>query len=41
MLLATSSCLTNVDGYYASLALKAMRLGVAMAYQSQIVNEFF
>lgn len=40
MMLATSSCLTNVDGYYASLALKAMRLGVAMAYQSQIVNEF-
>ncbi len=37
---STSSCLTNVDGYYASLALKAMRLGVAMAYQSQIVNEF-
>jgi carbon-monoxide dehydrogenase catalytic subunit len=36
----TSSCLTNVDGYYVSLALKAMRLGVAMAYQSQIVNEF-
>ncbi|MFO7996598.1 MAG: anaerobic carbon-monoxide dehydrogenase catalytic subunit [Dehalococcoidia bacterium] len=40
MMLATSSCLTNVDGYYASLALKAMRLGVAMAYQSQIVNEY-
>lgn len=40
MMLATSSCLTNVDGYYASLALKAMRLGIAMAYQSQIVNEF-
>ncbi len=40
MMLATSSCLTNVDGYYVSLALKAMRLGVAMAYQSQIVNEF-
>jgi len=40
MMLATSSCLTNVDGYYASLALKAMRLAVAMAYQSQIVNEF-
>jgi carbon-monoxide dehydrogenase catalytic subunit len=37
---ATSSCLTNVDGYYQSLALKAMRLGVAMAYQSQIVNEY-
>ncbi len=40
MMLATSSCLTNVDGYYVSLALKAMRLGIAMAYQSQIVNEF-
>ncbi|MHA1688518.1 MAG: anaerobic carbon-monoxide dehydrogenase catalytic subunit, partial [Promethearchaeota archaeon] len=40
LLLSTSSCLTNVDGYYASLALKAMRLGIAMAYQSQIVNEF-
>lgn len=40
MLLATSSCLTNVDGYYASLALKAMRMGIAMAYQSQIVTEF-
>ena len=40
MLFATSSCLTNVDGYYVSLALKAMRLGIAMAYQSQIVNEF-
>ena len=40
MLFSTSSCLTNVDGYYASLALKAMRLGIAMAYQSQIVNEF-
>ncbi len=40
MLFATSSCLTNVDGYYASLALKAMRLSIAMAYQSQIVNEF-
>jgi carbon-monoxide dehydrogenase catalytic subunit len=40
MLLSTSSCLTNVDGYYASLALKAMRMGIAMGYQSQIVNEF-
>jgi carbon-monoxide dehydrogenase catalytic subunit len=40
MMFSTSSCLTNVDGYYASLAMKAMRLGVAMAYQSQIVNEF-
>jgi carbon-monoxide dehydrogenase catalytic subunit len=40
MMTASSSCLTNVDGYYVSLALKAMRLSVAMAYQSQIVNEF-
>lgn len=40
MMLATSSCLTNVDGYYLSLALKAMRLAIAMAYQSQIVNEY-
>lgn len=40
MLRATSSCLTNVDSYYVSLALKAMRLGIAMAYQSQIVNEY-
>ncbi len=40
MMLATSSCLTNVDGYYVSLALKAMRLGIAMAYESQIVTEY-
>ncbi len=40
MMFSTSSCLTNVDGYYVSLALKAMRLGVAVAYQSQIVNEY-
>lgn len=40
MMFATSSCLTNVDGYYQSLALKAMRLSIAMAYQSQIVNEY-
>jgi carbon-monoxide dehydrogenase catalytic subunit len=40
IMLATSSCLTNVDGYYLSLALKALRLSVAMAYQSQIVNEY-
>ncbi len=40
MMLSNSSCLTNVDGYYTSLALKAMRLGVSMAYQSQIVNEY-
>ena len=36
----TSSCLTNVDGYYVSLALKAMRLGIAMAFQSQICTEY-
>ncbi|MHB8894406.1 MAG: anaerobic carbon-monoxide dehydrogenase catalytic subunit [Candidatus Geothermincolia bacterium] len=40
MMKSTSSCLTNVDGYYQSLALKAMRMAIAMAYQSQIVNEF-
>lgn len=40
MMFSTSSCLTNVDGYYQSLALKAMRLGIAVAYQSQIVNEY-
>ncbi len=40
MLRTSSSCLTNVDGYYVSLALKAMRLSIAMAYQSQIVNEY-
>lgn len=40
MMLSTSSCLTNVDGFYASLALKAMRMSIAMAYQSQIVNEY-
>jgi carbon-monoxide dehydrogenase catalytic subunit len=40
MMQATSSCLTNVDGYYVSLALKAMRLGLAMAYQSQLVTEY-
>jgi carbon-monoxide dehydrogenase catalytic subunit len=40
MMRATSSCLTNVDGYYVSLALKAMRMSIAVAYQSQIVNEY-
>ena len=39
IMLSTSSCLTNVDGYYVSLALKAMRLSIAMAYQTQIVLE--
>jgi len=37
---ATSSCLTNVDGFYQSLAFKAFRLGIAMAYQSQLINEY-
>ena len=40
LMLSTGSCLTNVDGDYQSLALKAMRLGIAMAYQSQIVLEY-
>jgi carbon-monoxide dehydrogenase catalytic subunit len=40
MMRATSSCLTNVDGYYVNLALKAMRMSIATAYQSQIVNEY-
>ncbi len=40
MMAASSSCLTNVDGYFASLAMKALRLGIATAYQSQIVNEY-
>lgn len=40
MMRVTSSCLTNVDGYYASLALKAMRMAIAMAYQSQLINEY-
>ena len=40
MMFSTSSCLTNVDGYYRSLALKAMRLGIATVYQSQIINEY-
>lgn len=40
LMFSTSSCLTNVDGYYVSLALKAMRLSIAMAYQSQLVNEY-
>jgi len=39
IMLATSSCLTNVDGYFVSLALKAIRLSIAMAYQSQFVLE--
>ncbi len=33
---ATASCLTNVDGDHVSLAKKAMRLGIATIYTSQI-----
>lgn len=33
---ATASCLTNVDGDYVSLAKKALRLGIATIYTSQI-----
>ena len=36
---ATSSCLTNVDGDYVSLALKALRLGLATAYGVQVPLE--
>ncbi len=39
VVLATGSGLTSVDGYQVSLAKKAMRLSIAMAYQSQIVLE--
>ncbi|EAX47781.1 carbon-monoxide dehydrogenase, catalytic subunit [Thermosinus carboxydivorans Nor1] len=33
---ATASCLTNVDGDYVSLGKKALRLGIATIYTSQI-----
>lgn len=36
---ATASCLTNVDGDYASLAMKALRLGIACIYGAQIPLE--
>lgn len=36
---ATSSCLTNVDGDYKSLAMKALRLGLACTYGSLIPLE--
>ncbi|MCS3922256.1 carbon-monoxide dehydrogenase catalytic subunit [Methanococcus voltae PS] len=36
MLVSTSSCLTNVDSDYVSLALKAMRLGISCIYGAQI-----
>ncbi|WP_261597590.1 anaerobic carbon-monoxide dehydrogenase catalytic subunit [Methanoculleus formosensis] len=39
-IVVTAASLTNVDGWYASHAMRAMRLGVAMAYQSQIVLEY-
>ncbi len=39
-IVVTASTLTNVDGWFASHAMRAMRLGVAMAYQSQIVLEY-
>jgi len=35
----TSSCLTNVDADYKSLALKALRLGIACIYGSQVPLE--
>src|SRR6056297_357280 len=31
MMLSTSSCFTNVDSYYVSLALNAMRMGIALS----------
>jgi carbon-monoxide dehydrogenase catalytic subunit len=36
---ATSSCLTNVDGDYKSLAAKALRLGIACTYGSLVPLE--
>jgi carbon-monoxide dehydrogenase catalytic subunit len=36
---ATSSCLTNVDGDYVSLALKGLRLGLSTAYGVQVPLE--
>jgi carbon-monoxide dehydrogenase catalytic subunit len=36
---ATSSCLTNVDGDYKSLATKALRLGIACAYGALVPLE--
>lgn len=36
---ATSSCLTNVDGDYVSLALKGLRLGIATAFGAQLPLE--
>ncbi len=39
MMRATFSCLSNVDDSPVSLAMKSMRMTVAIVYQSQIVNE--
>ena len=36
---ATSSCLTNVDGDYKSLAMKSLRLGIACAYGALVPLE--
>jgi carbon-monoxide dehydrogenase catalytic subunit len=36
---ATTSCMTNIDGDYVSLALKALRLGLATAYGAQVPLE--
>lgn len=36
---AAASCLTNVDGSHVSMALKAMRLGIATIYNSQLPLE--
>ncbi len=35
----TTSCMTNIDGDYVSLAVKALRLGIATAYGSQVPLE--
>jgi carbon-monoxide dehydrogenase catalytic subunit len=35
----TTSCMTNIDGDYVSLALKGLRLGLATAYGSQVPLE--
>ncbi len=37
---AISSCLTNVDGDYVSLAKKALRLGISCAYGAQVPLEW-
>ena len=39
IMVATSSCLTNVDSDYVSLALKAMRMGLATSYIAQLALE--